>query len=197
MASEGSFGEDPDFAVYLDSPAPMQASLTTGVAAVGDGTDSLVEIEGLTSAPRSATRSRVTRASTSSSAVHGTIGSTGLGGFDFLQRRRRDDAFDGGPGEDLAYYDLRRRQSPSTLPWDCLAVAAPTRITASRTSSALAFDDRSPATPGRNALFSGSTAPMSSPAAGGADLLRGDAAGDVLNGGAGPDRLTAAPDGIA
>jgi Ca2+-binding RTX toxin-like protein len=38
--------DEMDLAVYIDAPTPVQASLTTGVA-TGDGTDALVNVEGL------------------------------------------------------------------------------------------------------------------------------------------------------
>jgi Ca2+-binding RTX toxin-like protein len=44
--SKDLFGEDPDFALYNEAPAAVQASLTTGEV-TGDGTDTLVNLEAI------------------------------------------------------------------------------------------------------------------------------------------------------
>ena len=188
--SEGSFGEDPDFAVYLDSPAPIQASLMTA-AAVGDGTDSLVEIEGLTGSPFGDTL----EGDAGFNILDGRAGDdrlTGMGGCDFLDGDDGNDVFDGGPGEDFASYDYA--PAPVTVDlghgiasgWGSDTITGVEDVIGSR------FDDRLTGDPGRNAMFGGSGADVVS-GAGGADLLRGEKAGDVLNGGPGPDRLDGGP----
>jgi Ca2+-binding RTX toxin-like protein len=100
--SEGLFGEDPDFALYNDAPAPIQASLTTGIA-TGDGTDTLVNLEAIVGSAFGDTL----EGDSSWNYVDGGPGDDSVAagaGDDYLDGDDGNDAIDGGPGRDCVSY---------------------------------------------------------------------------------------------
>ena len=96
------FGEDPDFALYSDAPAAVQASLTTGVA-TGDGTDTLVNLEGIVGSPFNDTL----EGDSGWNIIDGGPGDDSVvagAGDDYLDGDDGNDAIDGGPGRDSVTY---------------------------------------------------------------------------------------------
>ena len=100
--SEGPFGEDTDFAVYIDSPAPVQASLVTGTA-TGDGTDTLVDIEGVIGSDLPDT----IEGDNAANSLYGGAGDDSIlagPGSDLIDGEDGNDKVDGGLDDDLISY---------------------------------------------------------------------------------------------
>jgi Ca2+-binding RTX toxin-like protein len=182
-----------DIAVFVNSPAAVQVSLTTGLA-TGDGTDTLANIEGLVGS----TFDDMLEGNELSNVFVGWDGndrSTGLGGFDYFNADDADDAFDGGSSDDLVYYDF----APGPVTVD-LAAGQSTGFGVDALVSiedvyGSKFADRITGNAGPNWLHGYSGADVVS-GGGGADQVFGDRGNDALLGGPAADRLNGAPEGI-
>ena len=188
--SEDLFGEDPDFAIYADAPAAVQASLTSGVA-TGDGTDTFVDLEAIVGS----TLGDTLEGDASWNYIDGGPGDDSIvagAGDDTLDGDDGNDTLDGGLGNDWASYHY----APSSVTvdlgkgtasgWGSDTIAGIEGLSGSR------FADRLVGNASRNDIEAGGGADVVS-GAGGPDILLGEGAGDVINGGPGADRLTGGP----
>jgi Ca2+-binding RTX toxin-like protein len=175
-----------DLAVFINSPAPVQASLTTGVA-TGDGTDTLVNVEGLFGSTFDDTLEGNELANVFVG-WDGNDRSAGLGGFDYFNADDGDDAFDGGSGDDLVYYDF----APGPVTVDLAAGQSrghgADALVSIEDVYGSKFADRITGNAGPNWLHGYKGADVVS-GGGGADQVFGDRGNDVLLGGPAADRL--------
>ena len=118
--------------------------------------------------------------------------STGLGGFDNFNADDGDDAFDGGSGEDLVYYDF----APGPVTVDLAAGRSrghgADALVSIEDVYGSKFADRITGNAGPNWLHGYNGADVVS-GGGGADQVFGDRGDDVLLGGAAADRLSGGP----
>ena len=179
-----------DLAVFINSPAPVEASLTTGVA-TGDGTDTLVNVEGLFGSTFDDTLEGNELANVFVG-WDGNDRSAGLGGFDYFNADDGDDAFDGGSGDDLVYYDF----APGPVTVDLAAGRSvghgADAFVSIEDVYGSKFADHITGNAGPNWLHGYNGADVVS-GGGGADQVFGDRGNDVLLGGAAADRLSGGP----
>lgn len=179
-----------DIALYVNSPAAVQVSLSTGVA-TGDGTDTLANIEGLVGS----TFDDTLEGNELNNVFVGWYGndrSTGLGGFDYFNADEGDDAFDGGSGDDLVYYDFAPGPVTVDLAAGQSAGYGADALVSIEDVYGSKFADRITGNAGPNWLHGYSGADVVS-GGGGTDQVFGDRGNDVVNGGPGPDKLNGGP----
>jgi Ca2+-binding RTX toxin-like protein len=176
-----------DLAVFINSPAQVQVSLTTGVA-TGDGTDTLTNIEGLFGSAFDDTLEGNELANVFVG-WEGNDRSTGLGGFDNFNADDGDDAFDGGSGEDLVYYDFAPGPVTVNLAAGQSRGHGADALVSIEDVYGSKFADRITGNAGPNWLHGYNGADVVS-GGGGADQVFGDRGDDVLLGGAAADRLS-------
>ena len=160
-----------DIADYGNAPSAVVLSLVTGSATGGDGSDTLVSIEGL-----------------SGSAHDDTI--TGGSANDWLRGRAGNDTIDGGAGNDRAVYDTAGASVSVDLMTGTTSGAEGTDTLISiEDVRGSGFDDTLTGNDGANSIEArnGNDSVYGN---GGNDTLRGEGGNDMLDGGSGDDVLT-------
>jgi Ca2+-binding RTX toxin-like protein len=184
--SEDEFGEDPDFAVYVDTAAPVQASLVTGTA-TGDGTDTLVDIEGVFGSDFADT----IEGDNARNYLYSGAGDDNIlagSGSDLVDGEDGNDAIDGGLDDDLVSYRFAAGPVVVNLAAGTARGAGDDTLAGVEDILGSKFADRLSGDAGVNWIWAQGGADLVS-GAGGSDVLFGEKGNDALNGGSGSDKL--------